>query len=474
MKPTSLERKKCEDRHISSNNYGYAIFGNTSSSILYAYRLFHDGVNNNKINIISNGPNNTGMVDLGSLCFIPKHQKTMLHFLKCLKVHHVPSGNVECHDDDEYAHFSNHVSSYYTPNGFLADFISAYYLPEVGPWFRYSDHKMLGKFLEHYTTHKCLNSVETIVVNSLAQKLNLKKTECPLTDTFSIMTKHHYFLQSCEGDLKRLLFQDKFNFISHKNNINLFCNVKCIKFRRPTSQEDGTYNIDADGISETLEDVKPIWMTNHFTKYMIEGEGGLKMKERKVPVLYRIVYPIPKINARTNIDITELPLRKDLVSTSITFSAGDLNHPECCEPCWHAQAYTTSEDLSSVNNCTRYESETHTLLILEAVNLHNKRSVRYNKCSGEIVVNYNDRTVERGWICQFAKLFSQLYLCYTGDDINPDSLIGEQAASVNNHFLEHYYITTRFHRESPMNTVLELGANLYGSEYYPATNDCLC
>jgi len=133
-RPTSIARKECANAHNSTNTYGYAIIGDTASATLYAKRLLGNKVTT-PISIISEGVDRTNLEDLGDVGFVANNNLRALHNLMTEQIHMVPAGDNQNEDDDSADTQPERIIHYYIGAGPLGDFIGAYHIPRLGPWF---------------------------------------------------------------------------------------------------------------------------------------------------------------------------------------------------------------------------------------------------------------------------------------------------------------------------------------------------
>jgi len=314
------------------------------------------------------------------------------------------------------------------------------------------------------------------VMEALAHDLCLQPTEDITVNRPSILNRHLLFVNKNHDHTKRNLFVDEFNDLVNCNKIDFNYEARNIQFH--PNNKKGLLNLTMDagsgcnGSQIELIDVKPVWMTNHYSYFKIGTQGGLDMRAKHVPVSYRAVFPIPLNNERTGVNIGDKS-RCDLVSTSLTFSVHDLQSKNHSSLTWLCHAYTVKEDLSVVDCNGRYADENYTFLILEAMNLKNRRTVKFDNGCNEILENLNDKSIEHKWMIKFAELYTHLYKAYTGDQINPCVLLGEKGiCSSEGNCFEYRHLTNNVKREMPMVSVLNMVSNLYGNEYYPSAQSC--
>jgi len=477
-RPTTVARKECENAHSSINANGYAIIGDTVSATLYARRLIGNNVTA-PITLINEGVDRTNVEGLSNTCFIPVTIKSVLHNLTTEQIHMVPSGDNHFDDDDEIDTQTSQVIPYRVGSGPLGDFISAYFMPRVGPWFSHSSNGRLEKFFVETTMHTELNAQEKIITNFLKTEWDLILTNSLVVKGPAILNSHYIYMTEEDDDNSRQLFLNQYHMITQVHNVDVATEVSNIKFL-PTTGVSGLYNITGSDI--VLNNVRPIWKTNPYTYLRIATNGGLNPKPINVPTSYRAVLPIPLANGGSSrasnggVNLTGVTGTHDLITTHIAFSLYDLNNPKQSALTWLVQAYTTIEDLSLVEPGGKFADSGHTLLIVEAINTKNRRKATFNVSEQEVQVNYNDRTAENGYLTQFAQIVSTIYRAYTGTTITVDALISDATTCSSSGACQDGNIVLDYSiRESPLVTILQLASSLYSVEIYPnAGGGCPC
>lgn len=462
-RPTS--KKDCMNSTSSTNTYGYAIIGDTVASTLYGKRLIGNKVTT-AISIINEGVSRTNMDTISDTDFITENNKTSLHFLKSEKIHMINYGDNECHDDEDVHIREEQIIQFHVPQGPLGDFISAYHIPRIGPWFTHSTESRAEKFFTRFTIKTPLNSQEVIISNYLINLWNLASTSSFIVKKPSILNCHYTFVNNYSDTESREIFLDYHQLVSQESNVDYITEANNIKFEKITNN---TYNITGSDIS--LESVKPIWKTNLYTYLRLSTEGGLTPSQIQIPVFYRAILPI-SLNAG-NVDLTMLSDSGDLVTTHIAFSLHDIKSTKNSNLVWLVQCYTVTEDLSVVDPAGRYADTGKTLLIVEAVCTKNRRQSSYNTAEKEIQLKYNERLVESSYLKQFAEITSNIYTAYTGATITADSLIVDSSTCGPSGTCHDSNIVVDFsQRQSPLVTVIETIAQLYGSDLYPVISKC--
>ena len=462
-RPTS--KKDCIASTSSTNTYGYAIIGDTAAGTLYAKRLIGNKVTT-QISLINEGVSRTNLDNISDTDFIAQNNKTSLHFLQHEKIHMISHGDNIHQDDEDITTQQEQIIQFYVPSGALGDFISAYHIPRLGPWFTHSTETRAEKFFGQNTTKTPLNSQEVIVSNYLANLWGLTSTSSFIVKKPSILNCHYTFVVDNSDTIEREIFLDYYQLVSQESNVDYITEKNNIKFEKITTN---TYNITGTDLS--LESVKPIWKTNLYTYLRLATEGGLEPSPVQIPVFYRAVLPISQ-NAGS-VDLTTLGDSGDLITTHIAFSLYDISSTKNSNLVWLVQCYTTTEDLSVVDPAGKYADTGKTLLIVEAICTKNRRNASYNMTEKEIQLKYNDKTVESGYLNQFAQIVSNVNAAYTGTTIPVDSLISDSSTCGPSGTCHDGNIVLDFaQRQSPLVTVIETIGQLYGKDLYPVISKC--
>lgn len=456
-------KKNCTTSTSSTNTYGYAIIGDTVAGTLYAKRLIGNKVTT-PISLINEGVSRTNLDNISDTSFVVENNKTSLQSLHPEKVHMVGYGGSENHDDASTQ--QEQIIQLYTPSGPLGDFIAAYHLPRLGPWFTNSTDTRAEKFFTQNTIRTPLNSQEVTVSNYIANLWHLSSTASFIVKTPSILNCHHTFIINFNNTTERELFLDYYQLMGQESNVDYITEASNIKFTQGTGT---SYNVDGSDFS--LTEVRPIWKTNLYTYLRLATEGGLHPSPVNIPVFYRAILPI-SINAG-RVDLTGLPDEGDLVTTHISFSLYDIHSNKSSNLVWLIQCYTAVEDLSVVEPSGRYADSGKTLLIIEAICTKNRRQASYNLAEKEIQVKYNDKSVESGYMRQFAEISSNIYTAYTAQTISVDELVTDSSTCGPEGTCHDGNIVVDFpQRQSPLLTVIETVGQLYGTDLYPVVSKC--
>lgn len=465
-RPTTNARKESANAHNSTNTYGYAIIGDTVSSTLYAKRLLGNLVTT-PITLINEGVDRTNIDKLANLDYAAANNKRILHTLTTEQLHMIPSGDNQTEKDDIINTQTEQVLHYHVGAGPLGDFISAYHIPRLGPWFTHSLNGRLERFMSEYTIRSPLNNEELTIANKLKAVWNLPLTSSTIVKAPAILNSHYEFIQIKEDVATRELFLETYHNNNQASNVDYITEVDNLKLTPGAT--GGLYDITYNS-GTGLMNVKPIWRTNPFTYLRLATEAGIDAGILELPTFYRAVIPISINNSGTSggIDLSNIATGEDLITTHLTFSLYDINNPKHSALVWLSQIYTAVEDLSVTDPAGKYADSGKTLLIIEALNTKNKRKASYNKSEHEIIINYNDRIAENGYLRQFAQVVSTIYQAYTGNSISVDTLLANASICDSGACHDGNNVVDYGLRESPMISILELASHMYGVDIYPS------
>ena len=467
---------KC-NKTCSSTNVNTAVIGDSAAATLYSKRLLNHGLSL-PLNMITEGMDSTNIDGISDVKFIECHIRSILHFLKSEQFHYIPTGkndsDCECDASEVPCVNIERIIKYYVGAGPLGDFISAYIVPRVGPWFSHSSDSYLTRFFERYTMRECLSTQEKLIVQQLKAIWGIPCTESVMVNKPSILGIHYIFARRGQCEHTRELFLNELGEVTNRSNTDLYTESGKLHFE--AAAERGFYNVTGDNLD--IQNFKLAFMTNPYSYLRIITEGGLCPKTMRLPTFYRAVYPIPMSTSSTstnfcgNIDYCGLKgSLGDSVITHTTFSLHDLNNPKNNTLAWLGQAYTTKEDLSVICQNGLYAGEDKVLLIVEAVNTKNKRKVQYSASHKELQIYYNSPRIEYGFLLQFARIVADLILAHSGITVDPLTLIERSGVcSIDGACHENSFVMDYTHRESPMVTVLQMASNLYRSDIFPSTN----
>lgn len=520
-RPTTKAKHSCATTSSSNNNYGYAPIGDTVAATLYAQRLQGNNVPGNQITLINEGFNNTSTPNVQATDFIPENSSEMKVYLNSQIIRYHPAPDDPNVDDDEDTcptHGLTNVKqtvTYYYGAGPLGDFITAYIIPRVGPWFNLSNHNnRFLSFIKSATMQLAQTSNEKIVTanllkiysctggtgglgecgcnNNLSSSggcVKLVATDIPIVDQPSILTTNYVFTQMVNNTLTRQLFLNTYRTINAKGSVYK-SQVKNFFFHPLTPGGPLTVgspvNITAasnGGVGGTgqyfsLSNVLPQWKTNPYTYLRLANNAGIKTGTLEIPTFYRAVLSIPELNSVSGVDLRESGATGrgylgDWVTSYVSFSLPDMSNLTNENLGWMLQAYTTVEDFASVTSGA-FAATGSTLLIIEGISTTNLRATNFNTPKQHIHVNYNDRCTESNHLSQFTSIVSNVYKAYTGATIDPNTLLFGDMGSVcqNNTCYDSNIISDVQTRESPMTTVLLMSSVLYNSGIYPNPSKC--
>ena len=515
-RPTNMARREHADVNNSANaTNGHAIIGDTAAATLYAKRLLGNHVTT-PISIISEGVDRTNAEGLSDVDFTADNNLRILHYLINQKIHLITGS-----DNDHRSNSSDsddtkpeRIIHYRVGAGPLGDFVGAYHIPRLGPWFTHSSNGRLEHFLSESTVKFPLTSQETQIVNRLQQIWGLHATSSITVKSPSILNVHHEFLDEHEDSFVRELFLDEYNRVNQAKTVDYITEATDLKFT-PVSGASGLYNITGNNVS--LTSVRLNWKTDSFTFLRLATNGGLRVAPLLLPTFYRAVLSIPitgtgatgssgatgstvsgpsgfvcfsssetdrdvggpitpmnavcfvGLTGMNGIDLSTARVTDDLITSHVTFSLYDIANPRHSSLAWLVQTYTTREDLSVIEQEGRYADHGRTLLIIEAISTKNKRRTSFDKAENEVQVNYNDQSVERGYLTQFALIVASIYNAYTGQLISTDHLLNNSSVCSatsgtchDSNMLVDYSL-----RQSPMVSIVELASQLYGADIYP-------
>src|SRR5579871_4185793 len=134
-RPTTISRGDCSGGNNSINSHDYAIIGDAAASTLYAKRLLGNKITSN-ITLINEGVDRTNVDGITDVNFVSTNTRQILRYLITERVHLIPYDSSD--DDNCMNNQVDQVVQYNISAGPLGDFITAYHVPRVGPWFTYN------------------------------------------------------------------------------------------------------------------------------------------------------------------------------------------------------------------------------------------------------------------------------------------------------------------------------------------------
>lgn len=475
-RPSNIIRQQCEANKTSVGR-NIVIIGDTALAVIYAYRLVNNQIGL-PIIILTEGSNNMNQSAIYDTTYSVTRTRTMLNNLQSEKIHLIPDGDNDHVDDNNPTPFYKQVDEVYqlyTGFGVLGDFISMYIIPRAGPWLSEKTSNRYNNFVREHTKTFCLSSAEKQLVETFKTGFNIAPTSNSFTvKKPSILTMEHTFVtDGSEGnDYFRQLFENIYHYVQD-NGAVIYTEVTGLLFS-PSASDPALVDINfsANGKPFTILDCVLSWRTNIYTYLRLASEGGLTVRDQWVPVQYRAVVSIPKINGDTGVTVPDQNIG-DLVTTSTSFSLNDLSRNHQSALNWLIQCYTSVEDTSTVSSA-KYAASGRTLLIVEALNTQNRRRCNYATGTAEVQMYYNSRKAESKWFYKFAEIVAKIIQAYTGVVVNPASLLpfSDTCSSTTGICTENNQLTDTFHRITPMETLINIGSHLYHASEMPVPDAC--
>lgn len=450
---------------------GYVIIGDTGSALLYSQQLLRNGVTV-PVHLIIEGVDRTNERDIESTCYIMSKLGSHLPFLNCEKLRYVEAGDHPCQNDPCPTRKTETIT-YYTGNGIAGDIIASYYMPRIGPWLTPDNASRATSFWRNNTDRRIYGEEIESVGNTMATCLDIStginkfSSCCPI-----VKLDEHLMVQSDGQCCSRNIFQDAYEDITTYDNFFLHTEVKGLTITVGTT--GSCYNVTSCNGLDLIENARVIWKTNPYTYLRLAGNAGLDPAPVRVPVTYRAVIPIKKFNEPPGIDLTQAEPGGDLLTSHLSFSMYDNRAVDSSSVTWYGSAYTSDEDLSSVCKEGKYSDCDYTLLIVEVVNVKNRRRASYNYSEQLVDIYYNDNNIEDKWMKKFMDIVACSYNAYTGVQIDPTELIEMKTITLGGLSIDTIRITDVSLRESPVITVLETTAHTYGQKLYPHISGSAC
>lgn len=473
-RPSSSMYRNCQ---ASKTNGGanIVIIGDTALSVIYAYRLIQNSVTL-PISIIIEGSNSMNTSSVYDTDYAVKSSNRMLNNLQAEKIHLIVDGDNNHVSDDNPTPFykqRDEVYQLFTGFGILGDFISMYIIPRAGPWLNHTTSSRYNRFVRDHTKSFCLNSAEKSVVDTFKNGFNIAPTSNNFTvKKPSILTMEHTFVtDASEGnDYFRQLFETMYQDVQDAPNVTFYTEAVNIQFSPGSDPTLVNVNFTSNNINFSLPDSIVTWRTNIYTYLRLATEGGLTVRDQWVPVQYRAVVSIPKINGDTGVTVPDQNIG-DLVTTNVNFSLNDLSKNHQTALNWLIQVYTTIEDTSSVVG-SKFAQSGRTLLIVEALNTQNRRRCNYSTGLSEIQMYYNSRTSESRWFYRFAEIVAKVIQAYTGVVVDPTTLLPTTDICSGGLCTENHQLTDVFHRITPTETLVNIASHLYHAKEMPVPGAC--
>ena len=345
IRPTTQCNRNCNNSHNVSNcfnTHGNAVFQDNAASILYSKRLLANRVAS-PIYVLNHGVNRTATPNVSDTSFVADHHKCILQYLLAQQhrlVAYDSLNNSSAFDDDEDVNEdvlpqNDRVVTYYSGGGPLSDFITAYYIPRVGPWFPQVSSNAtsrLENFFNEFTINTPLNHQEQTISNRLSQIWKIPFTSSVVTKNPSILNSHYTFLRSNGDTYLRQLFLDQYNIVSHAPNSHVLSDIDNIKFTQSGTGANAAPIFDIQADDNLINDVKLAWRTSPYKYFETTAVGGINPRDVSVPITYRSVIPIA-LNGSGNSGLTGIPAPngRGCCPSSTRFTGGC--HDRCNDRC---------------------------------------------------------------------------------------------------------------------------------------------
>lgn len=498
----------------------HAVIGDTASSIFHILKLLRSCADD--IYLYTEGNDSTNMPHVDSTCFAAINAKTIIEHMIHDKIKYTRTSgkSLDCVSDETYIcqlpedlrkivlrYISKKTVSYFSGSGPLGNFISAYHIPHFGPWFPRSlpNSDSIETFVRRYARTYDLNPTESVLATRLSEMWSIPKTDRVTVKRPSILCKHHVLKKrgACRGE-ERQLFKEVYQYVISKSNVHVKDNSDTLYF---CPNNDGTYDVTTK--MRTIPNLNVTFKTNPYTALRIGAVGGYPVCPLRVPVFYRaclpitaqagrlvgtlqtdgtlptatygpVTYPplpVPSCNSCSSTSTRDRcgpnHLIDDYILVHNNFSLYDVTHNIPQESgnlrsmVWTGSTYVTKEDFHEVDQQGWFGSNGVYLLIVEAVNFKHRRTASYNTEEDYVDLRYANIQTELKYLRQFARIVSDIYLAHTGDRVIPDSLLAIETFTLpTGQSMESNLIKNYSQRDSPMTSILELIAGIYGEDYY--------
>ncbi len=471
------------------SNLSYFVVGDTILATFYCNKLhetFQNEATPPTIYLVTSGASQMTDPYVESLSYIYDNNAVMNKTLQPQRVHLVLENNEPVNANlsagnvlfDQYYNF---ISG----EGVNGDAVSAYYLPIVGPWLTSDTRSRAQTFVKNYTIQKELTSNELIVANNLASMLGLSKSTSIVATKPTILMLNNIFVYHLHGKWERQLFRDMYVELTNDHSINTVSHTNTF-----TLQEDVTntclYTVKYTTMRDpntivTVDNSCVLFMDNLYEYVKIMGISEVPHKKVQVPVFYRYIFAIPKVNNTTgvnlsNLSLTDYPLNLgDGVSLRLTFSTTDVADPgerqNNLTPTWNVTMYCTDIDLSQSGNRSTFANtdEGKTLLIVEATSLTNRRTFEWNSISQSVDVGLNRNVVELGRYGAFLLIAANCFQAITG--FPPELPLTNSICTTEGICTQSLPLEVSSSRESPQTIVLRLLTSLYGGSTFTTAHN---
>jgi hypothetical protein len=475
----------------------FVIIGDTSLATIYATKIVASYVNTTmpQIFMLTTGNDQTTDVYIDDLDYARRNTSLTLKILNTERLHLIlNSSNIgsTVFNNNNFTPgtqvFENYYQYFYGA-GPLGDSIAAYYQPMVGPWFTNDTQGRIHQFVSDVTQEYPLYANETIVANNLITALQLTPSTNVVAIKPTILTSNYIFVQRVSRQLDRQLFREEYVSLSHDSNVNIVTHVNNIFVQETTNGclRTVSYSTSKEPVTVVINNACMIWATNLYSYVRILGISETPHRKIQLPVSYRIVYAMPKVNPLTGVDLTHLnangPILGDGLTTRLTFACTNVADPgesmNSTTPTWNVTCYTTDTDYAEINPGGAFVNPCnpvtpcctpgYTLLVVEAMSLVNRRTLSWDAIHLSVSVAMNTTNIEIGYYNEFIKIFQQIYLAYTG--ALPETPLTVQAdCGINNICGYKFPLETTLDREGPQTLVIRMISDLFGGTSFPNAN----
>lgn len=482
------------------DNPVYVIIGNTSLATIYAKKLIlaldlTPQIQLPEIYILSSGVDQTSNVNaIESLSYAATNSRLILRDLVSERIHNVLTSSEN--NNGAANRLYEEYYEYFYGSGPLGDSITNYYNPMIGPWFTYDTGSNISDFITNWTIKYSLKANSTIIMNRLVTFLGLHITSSVIATKPSILNQNFIFVDRKDEKhaLERQIFYPTYLESKIPTGVNYINRVNNIYIEDTTSScyKNVYYSTTNAPNTVPLKDACILWANNFYSYVRILGTSDLSYGKIKVPVFYRYVVAIPKVNLATGLNLNNMEMNEncvgDGITTRLTFTCVDpvpvnKNPPNLSftgTPTWNISVYTTDEDLGGqflqggqyVNPCTDTTRcpclPNQTLLVVEGTSLTNRRLLSWDELNLSVSALLNSNSIELATYNNFQLICNYVYMAYTGFGLIN---LGNQSCTTDGICIDMNPADHTFNRESPQTMVLRLISSLFGSATYPTLNN---
>lgn len=405
-RPTSLNNDSCCDNSSNLTPITDFVFiGDTSENTASAYKFYRNNLKNIKNGIyklyvlfqgqdLISGNDRVFNIDFPNL-----NIKIFKSYFKAYRTFYISKGDqMNGNTTNQYLSTAQFLK---IPRGPLGDFNTLPNIPEISfCYINNTTHRnIITSFLAQNVIPVNFNTVETNVLNNMKNYSSLGKINlCQQILGPSLPLQHLFFADPpCSGTQltrRNLLQTYYFKLLDaaarYPNYVSLFYNTSKLQFVKSTvgCGWDTSFNtpgiLNTNPASITISNASPIFRTDPFTytKLITKGMIGCGTDNSrqpvsvKIPTQYKSCISAP-ISIITDSQGNVMPARKDLVTTSFTFSCGDTSMNTSSTfgatvfPTFCGYVYTTVEDIKT----GLYAAPGYTLLCTEG-NFNIQRACR--------------------------------------------------------------------------------------------------